>query len=177
MPPYLTKVLVDDVIRAGNRSLLKGLIIVMLVVHLLRAVAMAFRSYLMKWLGTRVLYEGEHESIREAVEAAVRATADLSRADLSRANLSGADLYGAKIAAGTLSAICATGWVLAYRWTAYQMEDGTTRLRYGCEEHEIGEWPGLLRGLCEEHEPTRADEYERKLRALLAYVAAIAEGE
>ena len=57
VPPYLTKLLIDDVIAKGNHPLLKVLILVMLIVYLLRAVAMAFRSYIMRWLGNRVLYD------------------------------------------------------------------------------------------------------------------------
>ena len=62
-----------------------------------------------RWNG-KVLYSGEHADIKEAVEAAVKAGAnlcdanlcgaDLCGADLCGANLRGADLCGAKIGKG-----------------------------------------------------------------------------
>ncbi len=50
------------------------------------------------------LYSGEHVDVKEAVEAAVKAGADLTGADLTgatlaRANLGGANLRGAKVGA------------------------------------------------------------------------------
>ena len=48
------------------------------------------------WSG-EVLYSGEHENLKEAVEAAVKAGANLCGADLSGASLSDADLSGAKV--------------------------------------------------------------------------------
>lgn len=59
-------------------------------------------------------------------------------------------------------------------WTALVMRDGSTRLRYGCEDHALTEWPALLRGLCEKHVEREADEYERDLTALIAFVGALA---
>ena len=47
-----------------------------------------------------VLYSGEHESLREAVEAAVSADANLADANLARANLAGANLVDAKVGSG-----------------------------------------------------------------------------
>ena len=46
-----------------------------------------------RWNG-KVLYSGEHADIKEAVEAAVKAGADLCDADLCGADLRGADLRG-----------------------------------------------------------------------------------
>ena len=45
-----------------------------------------------------VLYSGEHESLREAVEAAVSADASLADASLADANLAGANLANAYLA-------------------------------------------------------------------------------
>ncbi len=50
----------------------------------------------------KILYCGEHESLKEAVEAAVKSGDDLSGADLSEANLSGADLYRANLSEANL---------------------------------------------------------------------------
>jgi hypothetical protein len=49
------------------------------------------------------LYSGEHESLREAVVAAVKADADLARADLAGANLAGANLSDAYLADADLA--------------------------------------------------------------------------
>jgi hypothetical protein len=55
-----------------------------------------------------VLFTAQVEAVREALEAAVKSGANLSRANLSRANLSGAnlsgaDLYGANLSGANLS--------------------------------------------------------------------------
>ena len=57
-----------------------------------------------RWTGA-VLYSGEHADVKEAVEAAVKADAnlggaDLYGADLRGANLCGADLGGAQVGKG-----------------------------------------------------------------------------
>ena len=57
VPPYLTKVLVDDVIQAGNHYLLTLIIILLVATFLLQAGVSVVRSYLMQWLGNRVLYD------------------------------------------------------------------------------------------------------------------------
>ena len=49
-----------------------------------------------------VIFETEADSIKEAVEIAVRSEANLSRADLSRANLSRADLSRANLSEANL---------------------------------------------------------------------------
>ena len=49
-----------------------------------------------RWNG-KVLYSGEHADIKEAVEAAVKAGADLRGANLGGANLRDADLRGANL--------------------------------------------------------------------------------
>jgi uncharacterized protein YjbI with pentapeptide repeats len=49
-----------------------------------------------------VLFEGEYESTRHAVEAAVKRGADLYGANLSGADLSGANLYGANLRSADL---------------------------------------------------------------------------
>jgi len=102
------------------------------------------------------------------------AGANLADANLADANLADAYLAGAKIAAGEVARHLSGGWLLAYGWTALVMRDGATRLRYGCEEHALTEWPALLHGLCEKHVASeRVDEYERDLTALLAFVGAL----
>ena len=55
-----------------------------------------------RWDG-KVLWEGEAESLKEAIEVAVKQRADLSGANLSGANLYRADLYGADLSRAYLS--------------------------------------------------------------------------
>jgi len=146
---------------------------------------------------TRVLYEGEHETVRDAVEAAVKAQANLAGANLYGANLYGTNLAGAnlagaslggaclaeanldraKINSGTVSALLATGTLKDYSWQAWRMEDGSTVLRVGCEERPLSEWEEHLPGICRQHEPSRADKYESAYRPLLAFVRALSEGK
>jgi hypothetical protein len=178
---------------------------------------------IVRWWDLLVLYEGEHKTAREAVEAAVRTGAnlrdanlyaadlrgaDLRDANLREANLCGADLReanlyaanlyaanlcgadlcgahlrganlrdanlcGAKIEAGTVSCVVAMGSLRNHAWIAYHMEDESVRLKYGCEEHAVAEWPGLLRGLCLKYEWDRADDYEAAIAALLVHIEAV----
>ena len=131
---------------------------------------------------TRVLYEGEHETVRDAVAAAVKARANLAGANLAGASLGGAclaeaNLDRAKINSGTVSALLATGTLKDYSWQAWRMEDGSTVLRVGCEERPLSEWEEHLPGICRHHEPSRADKYESAYRPLLAFVRALSEGK
>jgi hypothetical protein len=54
------------------------------------------RQIFHRWSGA-VLWEGEADTIKDAIHAALKSGADLSRANLSRADLSGADLSGANL--------------------------------------------------------------------------------
>jgi hypothetical protein len=55
------------------------------------------------WHDNRLLYSGDFQSLRNAVEAAVRAGADLAGARLDEASLAGADLAGADLAGADLA--------------------------------------------------------------------------
>jgi len=60
------------------------------------------------WLTSKIIYETEAETLKEAVEKAVKekinlSNADLSEADLSNANLSDADLSKANLSNADLS--------------------------------------------------------------------------
>ena len=55
-----------------------------------------------RWTGA-VLYSGEHADVKEAVEAAVKAGANLARANLYGANLARATLAGATLAGANLA--------------------------------------------------------------------------
>jgi len=56
-PPYLQKVLLDDVILKDNLGLLKVVVLLLIGVYVGRAVLSTFRSYVMQWLGNRVLLD------------------------------------------------------------------------------------------------------------------------
>jgi len=56
-PPYLTKVLVDDVIGARNPSLLPVVVALLVGVHLVGAVTWMFRTHVLQWLGNKVLFD------------------------------------------------------------------------------------------------------------------------
>ena len=56
-----------------------------------------------KKISGEVIYSGEHETVKGAVEAAYLRGAGLSDADLRGANLSGADLRGANLSGANLS--------------------------------------------------------------------------
>jgi ATP-binding cassette subfamily B protein len=56
-PPYLGKVLLDSVITQGNLPLLWIVVVVLVGVHTSSALLMVFRTYLMQWLGNRVLFD------------------------------------------------------------------------------------------------------------------------
>ena len=55
-----------------------------------------------RWTGA-VLYSGEHADVKGAIEAAVKADANLSGAYLADADLSGANLSGANLSGANLS--------------------------------------------------------------------------
>jgi len=55
-PPYLTKVLVDDVIGLKNISLLPIVVGALIGVYVVRSVVSIFRTYVMQWLGNKVLF-------------------------------------------------------------------------------------------------------------------------
>ena len=110
-----------------------------------------------RWTGA-VLYSGEHADVKGAIEAAVKADAnlsgayladadlsgaDLSGANLSGANLSGANLSGAKVGAGDDEAVLAgsrpivqigpigsrSDWLLVF-WCG----DAGVRISVGCQQ-------------------------------------------
>jgi len=56
-PPILTKILVDDVIIKGNARLLPVMVGLLIGIHALGAVIWMFRSYVMQWLGNKVLLD------------------------------------------------------------------------------------------------------------------------
>ena len=61
-----------------------------------------------RWNG-EVLYSGEHASLKEAVEAAVKARANLARANLAGAYLAGANLTDADLTDAYLAGACLVG--------------------------------------------------------------------
>ena len=57
VPPLLMKVLIDDVITPRNMGLLPAVIIALAIAHAGSALVSMFRSYIMAWLGNRVLLD------------------------------------------------------------------------------------------------------------------------
>ncbi|MFO7956687.1 MAG: ABC transporter ATP-binding protein [Candidatus Brocadiia bacterium] len=57
VPPYLNKVLVDDVIRNRNLSLFAVVVGTLIGVYIGRTVVSTFRTYTMQWLGNKVLFD------------------------------------------------------------------------------------------------------------------------
>lgn len=55
LPPFLTKVLVDDVFMRGNADMLWVIVGCLIGSYILRFFTSAFRTYIMRWLGGRVL--------------------------------------------------------------------------------------------------------------------------
>uniref|UniRef100_A0A6M3X800 Pentapeptide repeat-containing protein n=1 Tax=viral metagenome TaxID=1070528 RepID=A0A6M3X800_9ZZZZ len=100
--------------------------------------------------------------------------ADLTEADLTGANLTGAIIDGPDTERREISALVASGALLEHRYLALRMTDGGILLQYGCEMHDLAEWPHLLRALCEKHVPDHAAQHEEALLGLLDRVRAIA---
>ena len=73
-----------------------------------------FMIQILNWKTNEVIFEGEYQSIKDAVEAAVKqgvslAWADLEDANLEGANLEGANLYGADLTGANLRCANLTG--------------------------------------------------------------------
>ena len=57
MPPYLTKVLIDDVIAPRNLPLFPIIVAALIGAHVFGAMGQVFRSYVMQWVGQKVLFD------------------------------------------------------------------------------------------------------------------------
>ena len=64
---------------------------------------------IVRWDTCAVIWEGDAESVRDAIHQAIAAKADLSRANLSWANLSRANLSRANLSRATLSVATLSG--------------------------------------------------------------------
>ncbi len=104
--------------------------------------------------------------------------ADLSEADLTGADLSGADLTGADLRGANLSganlrnadlymASLPKGLYRSYsgKYEVTYYPDG--RLSYGCETHQIEDWPDLVDELCARHEPDNQTKHRTKIQNLI----------
>jgi len=105
------------------------------------------------------------------------------RADLRGANLIGADLSGANLTDALLgyadltrANLVGTGvrvWQSDF-YAAYTVPGQLGRLlAFGCERLKLAAWDRDVAEICQEHEPERAAEYEREIRALVAMCRAI----
>jgi hypothetical protein len=97
--------------------------------------------------------------------------ANLMGADLGGANLWGADLWGADLRDAKIieGGSMLTGCALGYFWWAAPTGKGVL-LRYGCERGTPAEWRQNARAWADEHESSRADQFERFTLALAAMV-------
>ncbi len=66
VPPYMTKMLVDEVLPAGNRKMLLGCVLGLLVTYLLQYGVGAIRAYYMKITGDRIVAELRNDVYRKA---------------------------------------------------------------------------------------------------------------
>ncbi len=57
VPPYLQKIMIDDIILVGRVDALKWLVLAILVVHLLSAVFQGLRTFQLSWLGQKIIYD------------------------------------------------------------------------------------------------------------------------
>ena len=69
-----------------------------------------------------VLFEGNYDSIKQAVEAAHKEGANLTEADLTGANLTGADLTGANLYRADLTEAGLTGVKFKPGWKIVKNE-------------------------------------------------------
>lgn len=104
------------------------------------------------------LYSGEHVDVKEAVEAAVKAGADLTGTDLARAYLADANLAGAKVGVGAddaalvgLRPIVQIGQIGSRNdWlTVFWCGDADVRISTGCQQQITEEY--FLGRLAEAH--------------------------
>ena len=106
-----------------------------------------------------VLFEGDFESLKLAVVAAVKGGADLGGANLGDAYLGGADLGGAS---GIIALGAPAGWH-GHAW----LRDGFLSIRIGCREFRYAEamayWNNHPGGRETRLEQLAATEYARQI--------------
>ena len=91
------------------------------------------------WCGDSVLYAADHDTLKAAVEAAVKAGADLTGADLRGANLRGANLRGADLWGADLLGADLWGADLwgANLWGADLTGANLTKIRLAYQSHDL----------------------------------------
>ena len=82
------------------------------------------------------IWEGEVETIKEAVAKAIASGANLSDSNLSGSNLSGCNLCGV----GKIKAIRVMTGLYRYVIFAIVAEDGEPWVRMGCQWRSVTEW-------------------------------------
>ena len=97
-------------------------------------------------LSGKILFSIETETMKMAVEAAIKSNADLSYGNLSYANLSSADLSSADLNCADLSyanlssADLRSADLLMFRWQRHQAICAGERLTIGCHDKPLAEW-------------------------------------
>jgi len=138
-----------------------------------------------RWSGN-VIYTAESAAtVHEAVLAAIKAGANLSRADLYGANLYGANLYGANLYGANLSGANLYGANLTranlYGADLYGAENGgiAAAMTVVPSQGELTVWKKLREGVAElriPREARRSNATGRKCRAEYAVVVSLPEG-
>ena len=87
------------------------------------------------------IWEGEVETIKDAVAKAIASGANLSYSDLSGSNLRGSDLSGCNLCGvGKIKAIRVMTGLYRYVIFAIVAEDGEPWVRMGCQWRSVTEW-------------------------------------
>ena len=96
------------------------------------------------WLTGAILWEGEAPTLKDALEAAVAARANLTGANLAGADLAGADLAGAIIRGDKIIRLVAQAQRLTlgdqYTFFAFELETGGVKIHAGCRWFTIPEF-------------------------------------
>ena len=103
----------------------------------------------------KILFEGEYESTRNAVEDAAKRNISLSGSDLSYSDLSGSDLRGSDLSGSDLRGSNLSGsdlsgekltisplQIIGFRWNILVTPE---YLKIGCQRHKHSEWKAFKR--------------------------------
>ena len=123
----------------------------------------------------KILYSGEHESIKDAVVAGVKVRVDLSWADLRGCDLSGAYLVGADLRGCYLNGVNLYGASLS----GAKLDPLAIARLSICPEGDIVGWKKIREGICKLLIPStakRSNATGRKCRAEFAVVLELPEG-
>ena len=137
---------------------------------------------IINWRTGAVIFEGEYESFRDCVVAAVESGANLSRANLyganlhyanlRYANLSGANLYGANLYGANLSYCTGNNREIKSIMISedYPITYTSDVIQIGCENHPICDWFGFDDNRILNMDGKKALKFWRKHKAIIKQV-------